>query len=1158
MRFVRTFLSGPPERIGSPCRPAFRPLQTFNAISTFSSEPWNRQNHPNGRRSDSADFLNSSPGESIMKSNNACIGYATLLLLMLGTLAAAAYVSQVTLPITAGGAATESSIGRDANLQMGYASVTVNSGSVPYATAIVSYAPNGIVSSEVGIPASPPTKSARLFVEYRSGVASGTGTVEVNTGIAAVNTGSSSALVNLALRDLGGSSTPMASGSFQLAAGAHIARFINQFGSSLVLPSNFPASIGFATLEITSDQALSIMALRMTTNQRNESLYTSTPIADLSNAPATDSLDFPQVADGGGYQTTLVLMNTSDSVETGSIRLRNDRGAAMPARIGGSEMSSSQLSYQIPSKGALRLQTDGSPSDVTAGWAQLVPASGSTPVAAGIIDFTLNGILTTESGVSSSTPTTHARIYIDQSSGHDTGLAITAADSAALDVTLQAYGTDGITAAGDGSGTINLAGYGHRAAFVDELISGLPDNFTGVLDIHAPTPFAVLTLRSLVNERSDYLIATFPTADVTASPPSSILFPQITAGGGYKTEFVFLNTGTAGNITLRYLDDSGAAVAIGPGSTSHGISGTVGGDAASGVTLTLSGSGSGTVVSDSSGQYSFANLSNGTYTVTPSLSGYTFSPASSPVTIADAEVTSINFTATKTYGISGTISGAVKSGVSLTLSGAAAATTTSASSGTYSFAGLSNGVYTVTPAATGYAFSPASTTTNISGADVTRINFTSTSVTTQTGDRTDYSSISVTSGGAYSSGASGVSKQYYEYTSTVADTPAIKVAPGGSLTLTHSKATKSGSTSSTENSGFYGFNSGVLASASSSATSYRSSSAASLTMTDGSITTNATGANGAFAFGEDAVVNLDHVTITTTGDSNSRGVDATYGGTVNISNSRISTVGGSSAALATDRYENYSAPKINATNVVGTTAGAGSPGIYSTGMFTVADSALTATGSEAAVIEGLNSIKLTNTSISGTKKWGVMIYQSMSGDSSAGTGTFTMTGGSITNNSSGPLFFICNTKAVITLNNAMLNNSSGTFLKASTAAAANDSNVNSSWGKNGGTVLFTAINQAMTGNILIMESSSSVSMDMSSGSVLTGAINGSNVGTANVVLDSTSQWTATSDSYVSKLTLARLDSLDAQSGVTITVTTLSGVSVTSPYTLASGGRIIVK
>jgi hypothetical protein len=477
-----------------------------------------------------------------------------------------------------------------------------------------------------------------------------------------------------------------------------------------------------------------------------------------------------------------------------------------------------------------------------------------------------------------------------------------------------------------------------------------------------------------------------------------------------------------------------------------------------------------------------------------------------------------------TYTLSGTVSGSVISGVTITLSGTASSTATTNSSGNYSFT-VTAGSYTVTPALSGYGFSPASSSVTVSNSNVSGVDFISSSSTSTIGDRTDYSSVSLTSGGTYSSAASGVSKQYFQYTSTASDTPAVKVSSGGSLTLSNSEVTKSGETANRENSGFYGFNAGVLASSSSQTSSYSGTGIASeITMSDCTITTSASGANGAFAFGESAVVNLDHVTIVTTGSDNSRGVDATYGGTVNISYSKISTQGGSCAALATDRYEHYAAPKINATNCVGTTAGTGSPGIYCTGTFNVTGSTLTATGSEAAVIEGLNSITLTNSNISGAKKWGVMIYQSMSGDSSVGTGTFKMTGGTLTNNSSGPMFFVCNTSAVIQLTGATLTNSSSdnTLLLASTAAAAANnatvsSNVNSSWGTKGGTVTFTATNQTLTGNIKLQESSSSITLSLVNSS-LSGAVNPTNTGTAAVTIDANSTWNVTGDSYLSSLT----------------------------------------
>jgi hypothetical protein len=132
---------------------------------------------------------------------------------------------------------------------------------------------------------------------------------------------------------------------------------------------------------------------------------------------------------------------------------------------------------------------------------------------------------------------------------------------------------------------------------------------------------------------------------------------------------------------------------------------------------------------DTSGNYSFANLANGTYTVTPSRSGFTFSPASQTVTISGANIPGVNFTATPvpTYTISGTVTPtSTGNGTTLTLSGAGSGTATGDSSGNYSFANLANGTYTVTPTRAGYTFTPASQTVTVSGANVTGVNFTAT------------------------------------------------------------------------------------------------------------------------------------------------------------------------------------------------------------------------------------------------------------------------------------------------------------------------------------------------------------------------------------------------------------------------------------------------
>jgi hypothetical protein len=145
---------------------------------------------------------------------------------------------------------------------------------------------------------------------------------------------------------------------------------------------------------------------------------------------------------------------------------------------------------------------------------------------------------------------------VDESNGHNTGLAIANPNSAVANVTVRAYQVDGVTAVGS-SKTVPLRGFGHTASFVYQMISGLPRDFTGVLDISSSVPFAALTLRSL-----GFLLTTFPMADVTQAAPSPILFTQIADGGGYKTQIILLSPGGGANTRVSYFGDDGAPITI--------------------------------------------------------------------------------------------------------------------------------------------------------------------------------------------------------------------------------------------------------------------------------------------------------------------------------------------------------------------------------------------------------------------------------------------------------------------------------------------------------------------------------------------------------------------------------------------------------------------
>lgn len=225
-------------------------------------------------------------------------------------------------------------------------------------------------------------------------------------------------------------------------------------------------------------------------------------------------------------------------------------------------------------------------------------------------------------------------------------------------------------------------------------------------------------------------------AAVTADASGNFTFAGLSNGSYVITPS---RTGYTFSPTSLSVTVNGASVTTGLSFTAtaqvgqtYSISGTISPTAGgSGATVTVSGATSATTVTNSSGNYTFTGLSNGTYAVTPSNTGYTFSPTSQAATINGANVTNLNFTATpqvsQTFSISGTLSPtAGGSAATVTLSGASSATTLSNSSGAYTFSGLANGAYTITPSNSGYTFSPANQSVTVNGSSVGNINFTAT------------------------------------------------------------------------------------------------------------------------------------------------------------------------------------------------------------------------------------------------------------------------------------------------------------------------------------------------------------------------------------------------------------------------------------------------
>ncbi len=458
------------------------------------------------------------------------------------------------------GAGTTVTSGTSPTVSTGYVTANVNSGRAPFATAVFTLKQNGVMVSEAGVPASPPIQNARLFIDYSTGVASGNGTIDINTGIALANPGPSEAALTFLLRDRNGQA--IATGHGNLPPNAHRAKFVHELqdiAPDFHLPADFATTMQVGSLDIVSTQPVSLLGLRLTTNQRGETLLTSTSLADLSKPSTTSPFYFPQLVDGAGYKTTIVLSNTSSTSETGAISIFDDKGIPLSVQAGGG--AGSTFPYSIPSGGVFVFQTDGSPSAVQTGWVKVTPGGNtSAPAGIGVLSFSPAGTLVTETGVASVLPTLHARVYVDKSGGHDTGIALGNPGNSPINVQIQTFNNDGSSTGR--TADLNIAGNGHTARFAGELVNGLPDGFTGLADFNSTSPFVPLTLRTLSNARGDYLLTTLPAPDVTTAAPIPVVFPQVADGGGFSTQFIFISASGAATVSLDFVTDGGT-----PGTT---------------------------------------------------------------------------------------------------------------------------------------------------------------------------------------------------------------------------------------------------------------------------------------------------------------------------------------------------------------------------------------------------------------------------------------------------------------------------------------------------------------------------------------------------------------------------------------------------------------
>ena len=219
----------------------------------------------------------------------------------------------------------------------GYAVVSLEEGSVlPVGTAIFQFRDDGgSLVSEAGVGATLPTTPARIFVD----------TVRTETGVAIASPGNDASTVTFELLDRNGFSID--SVDIEIPAAGHLALFANEL---FLLPLGFTG-----LMEIRSQVPMVPITLKLTTNQRGDSILTTLPVADLMRPSGATSLVIPQVGFGPDFSTRLIFIGTeTEGRSRGHIVFTQSNGTELVVPVLG--QASSDFPYLINPGGASQLR----------------------------------------------------------------------------------------------------------------------------------------------------------------------------------------------------------------------------------------------------------------------------------------------------------------------------------------------------------------------------------------------------------------------------------------------------------------------------------------------------------------------------------------------------------------------------------------------------------------------------------------------------------------------------------------------------------------------------------------------------------------------------------------------------------------------------------
>jgi hypothetical protein len=230
----------------------------------------------------------------------------------------------------------------------------------------------------------------------------------------------------------------------------------------------------------------------------------------------------------------------------------------IPALIWG-QAARTTITFNLPAMGVLSATTSASGDTLRVGYSTLSTISAYAMTGLAIFGFRQNGVLVTEAATLINPGFSSGSFYVRAEGNINTGIAMSNADGGQTVVQYSLIDRNGDVAK---TGSFTIAPRGQIATFLTESPFDVVAPFEGSFSFTSSTSIFVVPLRTLLNERGDFLLTTLPVSDPRMFETGYVI-PQFADGGGWTTEVLLVNPGdTTLAGTVQWTDPLGAPTSL--------------------------------------------------------------------------------------------------------------------------------------------------------------------------------------------------------------------------------------------------------------------------------------------------------------------------------------------------------------------------------------------------------------------------------------------------------------------------------------------------------------------------------------------------------------------------------------------------------------------